>query len=250
MRNKSILVTGAASGVGKAIAERFAAEGASVLITDLNAEKAAEVADAIRMRGGRAQAAQLDVSDAETIDRAIHVMIDWTGQLDTVVNAAGMWFGGTVLDVDPDQWRRVLEVNTTGAYLLARAALPRLKETNGSIINIASVAGLKGTAGTVVYNTSKTAVVGLTKCMALDFAAAGVRVNCICPGIIDTPMVDTVLGHFGEAFTREALARRHPLGRLGKPEDIAGAAFFLASDDASWITGTSLVVDGGTMAGA
>ncbi|BAI98874.1 short-chain dehydrogenase [Sphingobium sp. TA15] len=248
MQDKSVLVTGAAGGVGKAIARRFAEQGASVLVTDIDARAAGQVAEAIGGQG-RARAATLDVGDAASIEFAVASIVGWTGRLDVVVHAAGMWAGGTVLDIDEARWTRVLEVNTTSAYLIARHCVPHLRQTRGSIINIASVAGLKGTPGAVAYNSSKSAVVGMTKCMALDFAASGVRVNCICPGVIDTPMVDAVLAHHGEAFTREDLARRHPLGRLGTPEDIAGAASFLASDDASWITGTALVVDGGSMAG-
>jgi NAD(P)-dependent dehydrogenase (short-subunit alcohol dehydrogenase family) len=172
------------------------------------------------------------------------------GRLDIVFNAAGVWHGGTVLDLAESEWDRVMAVNARSLYATARHAYPFLAETAGSIITVASVAGLKGTRAAGAYNASKAAVIALTKNLALDFAPKRIRVNCICPGLVETGMGEDVIRfRGGSAAVREAIVQLHPIGRLGRPEDVAYAALYLASDEAAWVSGTALVVDGGCMAG-
>jgi NAD(P)-dependent dehydrogenase (short-subunit alcohol dehydrogenase family) len=249
MRGKSVVVTGAASGIGRGIALRFGAEGASVIAADIDLAGAQATAAEIEAAGGRALAHKVDVADGGSVEDLIAAAVGFGGRLDAVIGAAGLWHGGTVLTLGESEWDRVMSVNIKSLYWLARTAHPHLKETAGSIVTIASTAGLRGSRSAGAYNASKSAVVALTKNLALDFGPDGIRVNCICPGLIMTPMGEAVVAYRGGAAAQEALLKAHPLGRLGTPADIAAAAVFLTSPDASWITGTALVVDGGATAG-
>lgn len=250
MRQRTVLVTGAASGIGRGIALRFGGAGARIVASDIDADGAETTASMIREAGGEALSLVADVSTGTAVDALVERAAAFGGGIDAVVCAAGVWHGGTVLAIDEAEWDRVMAINLKSLYWLARAAYPHLKTTAGCLVAIASTAGLRGTRGNGAYNASKAAVIGLAKNLALDFAPDGIRVNCICPGLIETPMGDAVLSHQGggEAI-KAAYAKAYPLGRLGTPEDVAAAALFLASTDASWITGTALVVDGGAMAG-
>jgi len=228
---KVALVTGAASGLGLATADRFAKEGAVVVGGDVTA------ADGVRM---------LDVRDEAAIAALVDSIVADHGRLDVVVNYAGVAGGGPVHLVDGGEWDRVLEVNLKGTFLVNKHALrPMLEQRSGSIINIASVEGLQGTEGGSSYNASKAGVVMLTKNMAIDYGRAGIRVNAICPGFIDTPMFRAVMGSEHMARFRDQYRDDHMLGRFGRPDEIAAAALFLASDDASFVTGVALPVDGG-----
>lgn len=228
------LVTGAASGIGEATTTRFRDEGAIVATVDLHGD----VDHA------------LDVRDEAAVEAAVRAVVAGSGRLDVVVNAAGVAGGGPVHMLPADEWDRVVDVNLKGTFLVAKhAAAAMLGQRSGSIINIASIEGLEGTEGGSAYNASKGGVVLLTKNMAIDYGRVGIRVNCICPGFIETPMMAAVMENEGMKTYRDRWLEEHKLGRFGKPSEIAAAALFLASDDASFVTGHALVVDGGFTAG-
>jgi NAD(P)-dependent dehydrogenase (short-subunit alcohol dehydrogenase family) len=228
------LVTGAASGIGAACAARFTAEGATVVTLDL--------------AGGVDH--QVDVRDEAAIAAVIDGLVSRHGRLDSVVNAAGVAGGGPVHLLELEEWNRVLSVNLTGTFIVAKHALRQMvTQRSGSIINIASIEGIEGTEGGSTYNASKAGVVMLTKNMAIDYGSSGIRVNAICPGFIETPMMAAVTEMPGMEVFRQKLLEEHKLNRFGRPDEIAGAALFLASADASFVTGHALVVDGGFTAG-
>lgn len=228
------IVTGAGSGIGAACAERLTADGATVVTLDI-----AGSVDHL-----------IDVRDEPAVEAAFSTVVDQHGHLDVVVNAAGVAGGGPVHLLDAGEWDRVVDVNLKGTFIVDKySALHMLAQGRGSIINIASIEGLEGTEGGSAYNASKAGVVMLTKSMAIDYGRKGIRVNCICPGGIETPMLLDLIDADGMELYRAALLDEHLLGRFGKPSEIAAAAAFLASEDASFITGHSLVVDGGFTAG-
>jgi len=236
---KVALVTGAASGLGLATMERFAKEGAQVVGIDVQAGSAAG-----------ADVLAVDVRDEDAVSAAVDEVVARHGRLDIVANFAGVAGGGPVHLVDAADWDRVLAVNLKGTFLVCKHALrPMLEQRSGSIINVASVEGLQGTEGGSSYNASKAGVVMLTKNMAIDYGRAGIRVNAICPGFIDTPMFRAVMGSDHMTQFRDEYRDDHMLGRFGEPSEIAAAALFLASDDASFVTGHALAVDGGYLAG-
>lgn len=232
---KVALVTGAASGIGAACAARFAAEGATVVGADMTPG------------GGRVS---LDVRDGEAVAATVRDLVARHGRLDIVLNAAGVAGGGAVHLIDEAEWDRVVDVNLKGTFLVGRAAIePMMAQRSGSIINIASIEGIEGAEGGSAYNASKGGVVLLTRNMAMDYGRLGIRVNCICPGFIETPMMAAVMELDLMSQVRERWREQHALGRFGKPEEIAAAAAFLASEDASFVSGHALVVDGGFTAG-
>ncbi|HEV2309211.1 MAG TPA: SDR family NAD(P)-dependent oxidoreductase [Acidimicrobiia bacterium] len=232
------VITGAASGLGAACARRFADEGA--LVTGLDVTPGAPVGTEHLV----------DVSDEDAVDAALAAVVDTHGRLDVVVNCAGVAGGGPVHELDMAEWARVLRVNLTGTYLVCKHALRHMVgRRSGSIVNFASIEGLEGTEGGSAYNASKGAVVLLTKNMAIDYGRLGIRVNCICPGFIETPMFESVMGSDFMAPHRDRYRDEHKLGRFGRPDEVAAATLFLASDDASFVTGHALVVDGGFTAG-
>jgi len=235
LEGKVALITGAASGLGLATAERFAEEGATVVGADVTE------ADGVRA---------LDVRDETAVSALVDAIVSEHGRVDVVANYAGVAGGGPVHLVDADEWDRVLDVNLKGTFLVNKHVLrPMLDQRSGSIINIASVEGLQGTEGGSSYNASKAGVVMLTKNMAIDYGRAGIRVNAICPGFIDTPMFRAVMGSDNMVTFREQYREDHMLGRFGRAEEIAAAALFLCSADASFVTGVALPVDGGYTAG-
>jgi len=236
---KVALVTGAASGLGQATVERFVAEGAAVVGIDVTADTI-----------GGIDVLAVDVRDEDAVSAAVDEVVARHGRLDIVANFAGVAGGGPVHMVDAADWDRVLAVNLKGTFLVCKHALrPMLEQRSGSIINVASVEGLQGTEGGSSYNASKAGVVMLTKNMAIDYGRAGIRVNAICPGFIDTPMFRAVMGSDHMTQFRDEYRDDHMLGRFGEPSEIAAAALFLASDDASFVTGHALAVDGGYLAG-
>lgn len=244
LQGKTALVTGAASGIGLACAERYAAEGATVIGVDLQAGDnwlSTSDGDAHRFH-------QADVTDGNALTAIVEETVAATGTLDVLLTAAGVGDGGPVSMLDEGAWDRVLDINLKGTFLSAKAALePMMAQRSGSIITIASVEGINGTEGGSVYNASKGGVVLLTKNLAIDYGRMGIRCNTICPGFIDTPLLRSVLDPMPDF--KADIGRQIKLGRLGEPEDIAAMANFLASDEASYITGQSMVVDGGYTAG-
>ena len=234
LEGRVALVTGGMSGLGEACVRRFRDEGAVAVALDV-----ADGADHV-----------VDVRDEAAVRAAVDAVVAEHGRLDVVVNSAGVAGGGPVHLLDVDAWERVIAVNLTGTFLVSKHALRHMVEQrSGSIVNVSSIEGIEGTEGGSSYNASKGGVVLLTKNMAVDYGAAGIRVNCICPGFIDTPLFRSVMDSPGLGAHKEAYRRQHKLQRFGRPEEIAGAAFFLASDDSSFVTGHALVVDGGFTAG-
>ncbi len=245
------LVTGGASGIGRATALLFACEGAAVVVADLDEVRAGAVVGDIESAGGRALAVPCDVSRAEDCRRAVQAALATFGRLDVLFNNAGIIRRADVLGTTEEEWDRVMAVNVKSILLMSKEAVPVMAaQGGGSIVNTASGWGLVGGRNAVSYCASKGAVVNMTRAMALDHGAQGIRVNCICPGDTDTGMLRheaRQLGADEEVFLAEAAHR--PLGRVGRPEEIAQAVLYLASDASSFVTGTALVVDGGGLAG-
>lgn len=245
LENKVAVITGAASGIGFACAQRYAQEGATIVGIDLNSS---DEWSAIEGLAPNSQFHQLDVTDAEALQAVAQKVSEDLGRIDILLTAAGVGDGGPVSMLEEASWDRVIDINLKGTYLSIKAVLDSMMvQRSGSIITIASVEGINGTEGGSAYNASKGGVVLLSKNVAIDYGRMGIRCNAICPGFIDTPMLNQVLGAMPE-FQAD-IERQIKLGRLGKPEEIAGAACFLASDDASYITGQTLVVDGGYTSG-
>lgn len=251
LRGKVALITGGASGIGRATALLFAREGAAVSVVDLDEVGGQAVAHKIVNEGGRAIFVPCDVSQAADCQRAIQQTVEKLGGLDILFNNAGIIRRASVLETSEEEWDRVMAVNVKSIFLLTKYAIPIMAQVGGGvIINTASGWGLVGGHKAAAYCASKGAVVLLTKAMALDHGEQNIRVNCICPGDTDTPMLRDEaqqLGKSDEQFLAEAAER--PLQRIGNPEDIAQAALYLASDASSFVTGTALVVDGGGLAG-
>lgn len=251
LTGKSAIVTGAASGIGAAIASRFVEAGASVYLTDINTEAGSALASELASGGGQASFIQLDVTDASECDAVAAQVLSETGGLDILVNNAGIGHVGTILQTTAEDLDRLYAVNVRGVFNLSKSFITSMVERSaGSVINIASVGGVVGLTDRLAYATTKFAVVGLTKSMALDHAKAGVRVNCICPGRVETPFVKARISEYPdpEAAYRE-MAMSQPVGRMARPEEIAEAALYLARDESSFVTGSSFVIDGALSAG-
>jgi NAD(P)-dependent dehydrogenase (short-subunit alcohol dehydrogenase family) len=249
---KVALITGGASGIGRATAMLFAREGAAIAIGDVNSDDGQSVADEIIAAGGRAFFEAMDVTRSADCARFVERAIREFGRIDILFNNAGIIRRATVLDLREDDWDRVMAVNVKSIFLLARVVIPHMQRAGGgAIINTSSGWGLAGGARAAVYCASKGAVVLLTKAMAIDHGAQNIRVNCICPGDTDTQMLREEARQLGiENSQFLADSAKRPLGRAGTPEEIAQAALYLASDASSSVTGTALVVDGGGLAGS
>lgn len=247
LENKVALISGGARGMGAAEARMFAREGAKVVIGDVLDAEGTRVAAEIAESGGDALFVHLDVTHEEDWRSAIGAATSSFGKLDILVNNAGIWRRGRVEDTTVEDWDMILDVNAKGVFLGTKLAIPEMRKAGGgSIINISSTAGLVGGPRSSAYTASKGAVRLFTKATAVQYAQDGIRANSIHPGPIDTPMIQQVW--HGEEQSREAALARTPLGRIGTPDDIAYGVLFLASDESSFMTGSELVIDGGSTA--
>ena len=248
LQNKIALITGGGSGIGRAMALRFASEGATSIVVDRYLNHAQETVNLVQKAGGNGLALEADVSNRDMVNAAIGEALTHYGRIDILVNNAAISSGDDILTIEEDVWDLDLAVDLKGVYLCAKAVLPNMIEQQaGAILNIASVNGLTG-LGEEAYSAAKAGVINLTKNMAIKYGQHNVRVNVICPGTIQTPIWKERYDQNPNVF--DQLAPWYPLGRVGQPEDIANAALFLVSDEAAWITGTVLNVDGGLMAGS
>jgi NAD(P)-dependent dehydrogenase (short-subunit alcohol dehydrogenase family) len=252
LHDKTALITGGAAGIGRATALLFAGEGAAVVITDVNEQAGAAVVHEIVSSGGRAIFEPADVTRAADCQHVVERTLGELGGIHVLFNNAGIIRRASVVELSEEDWDLVMAVNVKCIFLMSRQVIPIMaKAGGGSIINMASGWGLAGGPRAAVYCASKGAVVLLTKAMAVDHGPQNIRVNCICPGDTDTAMLRSEARQLGDSADRFlAEAARRPLGRVGRPEEIAQAALYLASDAASFVTGTALVVDGGGLAGS
>lgn len=249
---KVAFITGAGSGIGRAAAEIFAAEGAAVAVVDLVSEAAEETAAKIQANGGRAVPVRADVSASGDVEAAVATAVAELGRLDVLYNNAGIAVGGSVVDATEDEWDRCFAVNVRSIFLCSKAAVPHLEAAGtGAIVNQASVAGLVAVENAAAYCAAKGAVISLTRNMAIDLAPRGIRVNVICPGTVLTPLIESLIVKRGGGDREKGMAMtvaKYPVGRLGTPEEIARVALFLGSEDSSFMTGAVITADGGMTA--
>lgn len=245
---KIALITGGGSGIGRATALALAREGATVVVSDIVAEGGAETERLVKAAGGQALFVKSDASKAAEVDALINRVVETYGRLDCAFNNAGIEGAmAQTADCSEETWDRTIAINLKGVWLCMRAEIPQmLKQGGGTIVNTASVAGLVGFMGLPAYVASKHGVVGLTKTAALEYAKQGIRVNAVCPGAIQTPMVERLFN--AQPQIAEGFTAMEPVGRIGKPEEIAEAVVWLCSDAASFVTGHSMTVDGGLVA--
>ncbi|WP_217592343.1 SDR family NAD(P)-dependent oxidoreductase [Cohnella sp. GbtcB17] len=250
LNDKVCLITGGASGIGEVSARRFAAEGAVVAVVDIDAEGGRRVADAIAAEGGRACAVRADVSSEADVASTVAELLRSHGRIDVLLNNAAAILPKPLEQVSEEEWTRVIAINLKSVYLTIKHTIPALRRSKGNIVNMASLNGLVGQKQNAVYASTKGAVIAMTKSLALDYAPDGVRVNCLCPAGVMTPLLEQwrLRQPDPEATTR-LLADMHPLGRPATSEEIADAALYLASDGARFITGVALPVDGGASLG-
>jgi NAD(P)-dependent dehydrogenase (short-subunit alcohol dehydrogenase family) len=245
---KVAFVTGAANGIGRAAALAFAHEGASVVAADVSEQGNQDTARMIEEAGGRALAVRCDVSRAEDVKAALDKAVEAFGRLDCAFNNAGVEQPITATaDLTEEEWDRIVSINLRGVFLCMKHEIPlMLRQGGGAIVNTSSGAGVKGFAGQAAYCAAKYGIVGLSKAAALDYAKSNIRINAVCPGIIETPMMDRFSG--GTPEGRARVIAQEPIGRMGKPEEIAAAVIWLCSDAAAFVVGHAMVIDGGQTA--
>lgn len=246
-QNKVALITGASLGIGQATAGAFAREGAAVVLASRERERGEAAAETLRRESRQVLFSSTDVSKQEEVSATVDRTLSEYGRLDFLVNNAAIYLQGEVGETSLEDWERVLATNLTGAFLCTKYAIPAMVRSGGGvIINVSSEAGLVGIRNQVAYNVSKGGVIALTRSCAVDLAEKGIRVNCVCPGTTDTPLVQEAVSRAADPATaRRRLEEVRPLNRLGTPEEIASAILYLASDDAAYATGAILSVDGG-----
>jgi NAD(P)-dependent dehydrogenase (short-subunit alcohol dehydrogenase family) len=246
LQNRSVVITGSGSGIGRACAIAFAKSGASVVVADLNLRAAEETVQQILSAGGKAFASEADVSKPASVTALVDKTIQLYSKIDVLVNNAAIQVNKTIEDTTFEEWNAQMSVNVGGVFLCSKFFLPHLKNTRGNIVNMSSVNGYFVEPSCAGYCATKAAIIGLTKAMAIDHGHEGIRVNCLCPGYIDAGLAE---GYFQSqadpAQARIDAGKLHALWRIGKPEEVAQVAIFLASDDASFVTGSAYVVDGG-----
>ena len=247
LASKVAIITGAGAGIGRSTALLFAKEGAKVVVADCDSEGGTETVSIIREDGGKATLVKVDVSKAADAERMARTTVETYGQLDILVNNAGIYVQANVVEMTEEDWDRILDVNLKGVFLCSKYCIPEmLKGGGGSIVNIGSEAGIVGIKNQVAYNVSKSGIIALTKSTAIDFAAHNIRVNCICPGTTETPLVKAAVERAPDpAAARRALEEVRPADRLGRPEEIAAGILYLASDESPYATGSVLAIDGG-----
>ncbi len=252
--NKVALITGSGSGIGREIALLYGKQGARVVVADIRLEAAQAVVTEIESAGGVARPLQLDVSNEEQVRTTFAATVQEHGRLDILVNNAGISHVGNILETSSEDWERVMNVNARGVFLCSKYAVEQMLAQHpqgGVLVNIASVAGMVAIDRRLPYSASKGAVISITRSVAMDFVGQGIRANAICPGTIHTPFVE---GYLERSFAatkdeeRQKLHARQPIGRMGRPDEIASAALYLASDEAAFVTGSTLVIDGGLTA--
>jgi NAD(P)-dependent dehydrogenase (short-subunit alcohol dehydrogenase family) len=250
LAGKIAMVTGAGSGIGQAIATVFAAEGARVAVVDASPAGGEDTMGQIKAAGGEAYFQRADVSRSADVRAAVESVLQRWGRLDILCNNAGIGVAATVTDTSEEDWDRVLAVDLKGVFLGCKFAIPAMiAQGGGVIVNTASVAGLVGVANRAAYCAAKAGVVGLTKSIAVDYVAQHIRVNAICPGTVDSPWIQKILSAQPDPVAeRQRMVERQPMGRMGRPEEIARAALYLASDDSAFVTGTAFIIDGGLTA--
>lgn len=250
LKDQVAIITGATSGLGEAIAYRFAKEGAKVAVIGRDQERGEKVVSAIRASGGEGVFFRADLTVDEDVQYMVQSVVKCFGTINILVNNAGLVIPGNIINISPSDWDKSFQTNVTSAYLVSHYAMPYLlREQKGSVINISSEAGLKGFANRAAYSAAKSALIGLTKAMAVDHSPSGIRVNCICPGTIETPMVQrTLANHENPEQLKKEFLQRRLTPSLGTPEDIAEAAVYFALPDNLYVTGAVLSVDGGALA--
>ena len=247
LRDKVAIITGAGAGVGAATATRFCAEGAHVLLCDWDTDAVAAIADQLRTTGGDVLALTVNVADEAQVRQLVAATIDRWGRLDILINNAGVGSATDILNTTAEEWSRVMDVNLKGPFLCCKYSIPvMLEQGGGSIVNVASISSTCGIPGQAVYGPSKGGLLQLTRQLAIEYARRGIRVNAVAPGTVDTPMLHKTLGSLDNPDAlMQFLLHNHPIGRIAQPVEIANAILFLASDEASFITGANLAVDGG-----
>lgn len=247
---KICIITGAASGIGRASAHLFAQVGAVVVVADVNESEGKRTVEAIEAEGGKASFLRADVSRADDVRALVDATVSTHGRLDVLFNNAGVEYMGPLHGMSEEDWDRVVDINLKGTFLGIKYAIPHMRrQGQGTILSTASVAGLVGSSGLGAYNASKGGVVLLTKHVAVEYGRFGIRANCLCPGVIETPMSQALRETEGAEAIRDAMIALYPLKRFGRPEEVAWPALFLASDASSFVTGHALTVDGGMIAG-
>jgi NAD(P)-dependent dehydrogenase (short-subunit alcohol dehydrogenase family) len=250
LKDRVAVITGSGAGIGRAAAIEFAREGASVVVADINFPGALETAQRLHQLGGQSHAVEVDVAKPESVQNLVKETLRVFSKVHVLFNNAAVQINKTVEDTTVEEWNREIGVNLGGVFLCSKFFIPHLRSTRGTIVNMASVNGFFVEPVCAGYCATKAAIIGLTKAMAIDHGKEGIRVNCICPGYIDSGLAE---GYFqaqaDPAAARATAGKLHALWRIGRPEEVGRAAVFLASDDASFVTGTSFVVDGGLSSG-